>query len=124
LKPLSDLVDNFRADVGFVCPSRFARGGGAKLRVRSGTMILAPTPQARNFVWAWEAESATAPAGEVDQASLQVALGKQTAATFQNIDHRYCATKRDGHPDPVVLHDQAGHFQGRELAQALVEFDR
>lgn len=49
LKPLDERVNSFR-DVGFYVQSRFRRGGGAKLRVRPGTLILAPTPAVRHFV--------------------------------------------------------------------------
>jgi hypothetical protein len=84
----------------------FRRSGGVRTRVRSGTIVLAPTNGARSFVHNWEAACSTAPAGEVDQAALQVAMGNSFGTTFQNLLPQYCAIKGE-HPDPVILDDQA-----------------
>ena len=106
LKPLDALVDDLRADVGFYLSAKYRRRGGAKVRVRSGTMIFAPTFEARSFVHMWETESGRAPRGENDQTSLQVAMGRPTGASLQSIPNEYCATPGECE-DLVVLHDSA-----------------
>jgi hypothetical protein len=107
LQPLNGLVDNFRGDVGFCIQTKYRRTGGVKLRVRSGTMIFAPTLQARNFVHVWTGKSMSAPRGEVDQTSLKAALGTYVAATFQPLPLVYCATAADRCHNPAILHGQA-----------------
>jgi len=107
LRPLDDLVNRWRGDVGFYIRTSIRKTGGVKIRIRSGTMVLANTPQARHFVDVWEAESRSAPRGEVDQAALQVALGKQLAATYRPLPLEYCATEGDRCHNPAILHDQA-----------------
>jgi len=106
LRPLDSLVDNFTGDVGFFIQTKYRHRGGAKVRVRSGTMIFAPTPAARAFVHMWETESGRAPKGENDQTALQVAMGRPIASNLQSIPNEYCATPGECE-SPVVLHDSA-----------------
>ena len=91
---------------GFHINTRFRRTGGAKIGVRSGTIIAAPRSAARHFVDVWEYQNREAPYCGIDQTALLVALGKQIAVTFQNIDVRYCTIEGECR-DPAILHDSA-----------------
>jgi hypothetical protein len=106
LRPLDDLIENFRGDVGFYISTRFRRSGGLKIRARSGTMVFAPTPQARTFVTLWDQQCALAPKYEVDQTALLVGIVRATFATFQGIPLKYCCIEGEC-SDAVILHDSA-----------------
>jgi hypothetical protein len=103
LTPLTQLA----GDVAFHVQSRRGRNGGVRFRVRSGTLVLKPTPAARRFVETWSILSAGSLYGEVDQTTLLLAIGLVPGVTFTPLELRYCATAGDHVSDPVILHDQA-----------------
>ena len=103
LSPLAQLS----GDVAFYVQSRWRSNGGIRFRVRSGTLVIKPTPAARRFVETWAVVSATAQYGDVDQTTLMLAIGLVPGASFTPLDAKWCATAGDQVPGPLILHDQA-----------------
>jgi hypothetical protein len=103
LTPLTQLA----GDVAFHVQARRRRNGGVRFRVRSGTLVIAPTPAARRFIETWAILSAGAHYGDVDQTTLMLAIGLVPGVAFTPLDLCYCATAGDHVANPVILHDQA-----------------
>ena len=106
LGPLDELAA-INADVGMHFAVKTKSSGNNALFARSGTMVLKPTPMARNFVCAWRSFSDGAPLGWVDQSTLLEALWHTPGITIEQLDVRYCATRKDKVTEPVVVHDNA-----------------
>ena len=113
LGSLSELVE-VEADVAMYFAVKRKANGNHGLFARSGTMVLRPTPMARIFVHNWLSLSHEAPRGWVDQSTLLEAFWRTPGVTVGQIDVRYCATRKDRVPDPVVLHHQ-GSANGRKM---------
>jgi hypothetical protein len=106
LGPL-DLLADIEADVALYLAVKRKANGNHALFARSCTMVLRPTPMARQFVKTWCGLSRAAPLGWVDQSTLLEALWRTPGMTIRQLDVRYCATRKDDVADPVVLHEQA-----------------
>lgn len=104
----SKLVDSVRGDVAAYVRAKRAGSGKdrARIKVLSGTMVFRPTDGARRLLDAWEAAQAECQAGDVDQTSLMIALGRATEFTFQPLGPEWCDF--EGHPQPAIVHDNAG----------------
>jgi hypothetical protein len=103
LTPLAQLP----GDVAFHVQARRNKNGGVRFRVRSGTLVIKPTPAGRRFVETWSILSAGSLYGDVDQTTLMLAIGLAPGVTFTPLDLRYCATDGDHVASPIILHDQA-----------------
>jgi hypothetical protein len=103
LSPLAQIV----ADVAFYVRSRRGRGGSIRFGIRSGTIVIRPTPAARAFVHAWVMLSEAGMVGDVDQDTLMLAVGAVPGLSLATLDARWCATPADVVTDPVILHDSA-----------------
>jgi len=103
LSPLARIA----ADVAFYVRSRRRRGGGIRFGIRSGTLVLRPTPAARAFVDAWVLLSETAIVGDVDQDTLMLAVGAVPGLSLATLDLRWCAAPGDVVADAVIVHDSA-----------------
>jgi hypothetical protein len=101
------VLKDMSADVGFYLHTRFRKSGGIKWEVRSGTLVIQPTREARNFVETWRDKSYDAPAYCNDQDTLMVAMGKCPDCAFRLLDVRYCAIVFDNIEDPYVFHSSA-----------------
>jgi hypothetical protein len=101
LEPLSRI----RGDVSFHIRTKrkktHAKWGG----IRSGTLVIRPTPEARKFAALWASQASLY--GDVDQNTLMFAVCDATDCTFQPLPVIYCATRRDKLNSPVIFHDSA-----------------
>jgi hypothetical protein len=95
------------ADVAFYVRSRRGRNGGIRFGLRSGTIVIRPTPAAVAFVNAWCLLSEAGMVGDVDQDTLMLAVGAVPGLNLATLDARWCATPGDMVTDPVILHDNA-----------------
>jgi hypothetical protein len=98
---LSPLAET-RADVSFRM-----HGRGARFRAQSGTMVLQPTPEARQFVERWKEASEQAPYGETDQNSLVVAMADSVGTTFAPLPLIYCENPDEWFMEAVIRHSSA-----------------
>jgi hypothetical protein len=103
LSPIAQIA----ADVAFYVRSRRGRNGGIRFGIRSGTIVVRPTPAARAFVNAWVMLSEAGMVGDVDQDTLMLAVGAVPGLSLATLDARWCATPADMVADPVILHDSA-----------------
>jgi hypothetical protein len=78
-----------------------------QLTVRSGTMVLKPTPRCRALVEQWILLCKTTPPYVHDQQVLALAMYQVPGLVLTNLGVPWCALPRDNCPDPVILHDQA-----------------
>jgi hypothetical protein len=104
---LSPLAET-RADVAFRMHSSFRRHHrGARFRAQSGTMVFAPTPEARQFVENWKTASEKAPYGEIDQSSQVVAMAMSVGTTFAPLPPIYCENPDEWFMEAVIRHSSA-----------------
>jgi hypothetical protein len=97
-----------RADAAFRMHSKFRRHhNGTRFRAQSGTMVFAPTPEARQFVENWKIASEQAPYGEIDQSSQVVAMAMSIGTTFAPLPLIYCVNPDEWFQDGVVQHSSA-----------------
>jgi hypothetical protein len=114
---LAPLADAIRGDIGiYFCVKRRAKG--ARVRVRSGTLVIRQTPQAHRFLEAWVAHCASARVGDNDQTCFVAALSGATGVTLEPLDRRWCVAPGDdddaGVPaDAVIVHDSASQHLKR-----------
>lgn len=109
-------------DVALYHRTKWRRSGIVGGGPRTGTMVLRPTPKAREFVTQWCEASLQAPRYTVDQDSVKVALGRVPGLTVTYLDVRYCAVPADKCASPVILHDRAS--QKRPLRGMVRLFGR
>lgn len=102
-----DELASINADIGVHFTIKVKSNGNHALFARSGTMVLKPTRMARNFVSTWRSLSSGAPFGWVDQSTLLEAVLQTPGVTIEQLDVRYCATRKDLVERPIVLHDNA-----------------
>lgn len=111
LKPLDELQQALRGDVGMYCVSRLRTR--RQLFFRSGTLALTPNQHTRKFIEAWCEHARSSGHGTVDQESLINAVEAATSAAIQALSVTYCATKGDLKQGIVkleevaILHEQA-----------------
>lgn len=105
LGPLGPLAA-IDADVAMHFVVKRKSSGNHALFARSGTMVFQPTPLAAAFVRNWCGASERAPKSWVDQSTLLEAISRTPGLTVEQLDVRYCATRKDAVTDPIVLHDQ------------------
>lgn len=103
---LDDIVDT-RADVLLYVRAKRRRNGKVEGRVRSGTMVLRPTPGASALVEAWIAENACAQPWDTDQHTLARAMATVPDCVSGCLPPAYCAVVGDNHPAPVIFHSRA-----------------
>lgn len=96
---------NIRGDIGVFLRTKWKPHGSPWIGIRSGTMVLRPTPAARAFVECWCEASFSAPQYCTDQDSIRYALGGVPGLSVTFLDIRYCATPKDHCKEPVILHD-------------------
>ena len=96
-------------DVAFYVRTRRRKSGGApRFGVRSGTLVIRPTPAARKFVETWAALSSAGHYGDVDQTTMMLAIGLTPGVCFTPLEHKWCAAPSDGTvAGAVILHDSA-----------------
>lgn len=82
-----------------------------KLTVRSGTMVLKPTPACFDLVKRWVDLCVDAPAYVHDQQVLALAMCQVPGLTVTNIGVKWCAVPRDKCAGAVIVHDQASKGQ-------------
>lgn len=92
--------------------------GRAELSARNGTMVIHPTPEAREFVERWIDATRSAPRYANDQHAMLMALGQVQGLTITSLDIRFTATPGSRCENPVILHDHAGKPASR-LARNL-----
>jgi len=109
-----DVLADIAADVALYLAVKRKANGNHALFARSGTIVLRPTPMARQFVRTWSSLSRAAPLGWVDQSTLLEALWRTSGLTIAQLDARYCATRKDRVAHPVVLHEQ-GSARSRKM---------
>jgi hypothetical protein len=102
LAPLTEL----RGDVAFYVHPRRRRSGHTKAHIRSGTIVLKPTPEARRFVERWAEISDRPEYGDVDQDALLLAINTP-GVLFEQLDVKWCFTKSDKCNGPVIIHGSA-----------------
>lgn len=102
LAPLSKL----RGDVAFYFHPRRRRSGFTKAHIRSGTIVLRPTAEARRFVERWAEISSRAQYGDVDQDALLLAINTP-CVLFEQLEVKWCFTKSDKCKTPVICHSSA-----------------
>jgi hypothetical protein len=99
LEPLARI----RGDVAFYI--RTKRKRGAKWgSIRSGTLVLRPTPAARDFVETWIRQRAEF--GDVDQNTLMLAVC-EARCSFEPLPVAYCCIPADKVAAPIIFHDSA-----------------
>jgi hypothetical protein len=104
---LSPLAET-RADVSFRMHGKVRSRKGATFRAQSGTMVLAPTAEARQFVVNWKIASEQAPCGEIDQGGNQIAaMAKSIGTTFTPLPLIYCENPDEYFMEAVVRHSSA-----------------
>ncbi len=101
---LSPLAELWGVDVSVYLRGRRHWTGRYKLHARTGTIVLRPTPGARDFVAEWARRCASARFGDVDQTAFLLALGSSTTTSFQPLERKWCATGRE---EGVIVHDRA-----------------
>ena len=106
------LVNSVRGDVAaYVFPKRSLRPKErARIKIFSTTMVFRPTHGATHFIDAWENAQAECESTDVDQTSLMIAFGRTTGFTFEPLGPEWCALSENHHPDPAILHLNAGRF--------------
>lgn len=102
LAPLTEL----RGDVAFYFHPRRRRSGHTKAHIRSGTIVLKPTTEARRFVERWAEISDRPEYGDVDQDALLLAINTP-GVLFEQLDVKWCFTKADKCNGPVIIHGSA-----------------
>ena len=102
--PLAPLAD-IRADVAFYIRTKRKKTHAKWGSIRSGTLIIRPTPHARKFVEAWIAKGGAF--AEVDQNTLMLAMCDVPSCTFEALPVAYCAIPADKVASPIILHDSA-----------------
>jgi hypothetical protein len=105
---LAALAD-IRGDIGVHMPIK-RRPKGARLRIRTGTLVVRPTPEARRFVEAWVAQSARARIGDNDQTTFAVAVNDAPGVVIEPLARKWCSVLGDD-PDilsgAAIVHDSA-----------------
>ncbi|MDO9383874.1 MAG: putative nucleotide-diphospho-sugar transferase [Hyphomicrobiaceae bacterium] len=102
LAPLTQL----RGDVAFYVHPRRRRSGHTKAHIRSGTIVLKPTPEARRFVERWVDISDRPEYGDVDQDALLLSINTP-GVLFEQLDVKWCYTKSDKCNGPLIIHGSA-----------------
>ncbi len=82
-----------------------------KFGVRSGTLVLPPTQNARKLVDEWIAAGKESGRLEVDQATLMLAMTRVSGLKLVFLDAKWCATEGDTVNSPVVQHSAASREQ-------------
>lgn len=92
------------ADIGVYLRTKWTRTGAVRAHPRSGTLVIQPTPKAKEFLENWEAEGDAAPSYQIDEASLMVALGKTPSLTISVLPVEAVATPKDYCANPIIFH--------------------
>jgi hypothetical protein len=106
MKPLTDLA-NIRGDVAAHLRCQRKSRGNGRIFARSGTMVFRQTAAAHALLATWAHLSASAPKGYTDQYTLAEAISRTPTLTLENLAVEWCATERDNHPSPAILHSSA-----------------
>ena len=106
LAPL-DALASIKGDVGFHMRCKYRKSGLPRMAIRSGTIVVKPTPMAVRFIHAWVAAGKCAPRGSVDQRTLPMAIAATPGLAIEFLDGRYCAVAADHVATPAILHDSA-----------------
>lgn len=112
LSPLASL----RGDIGLYMPVKRKSDGtmtAVRFKPHSGTLVVRPTPQARQFVEAWAMLSREARRTDVDQTTLALAMNQACGVAIELLHPKWCATPGYTEPDAVIRHDEASQSQPR-----------
>ena len=101
---LSPLAELWGVDVSVYMHGRRRRLGGYKLHCITRTIVLRPTPGARDFVERWKELSAAARWGDVDQTTFLLAMGESTQTSFQPLERKWSAAEGE---EGIIVHDRA-----------------
>lgn len=116
-------LGNIPGDLGVYIRPIFNRQGRAKLRPRSGTLVLKPSDKAMALVEAWIAAAANARPGQVDEDSLIVALGHVPYLSVTVLPVELCAVF-DEVEQPIILHNCGSLVDGLRSSKTQRFFRR
>ncbi|HEX4893108.1 MAG TPA: hypothetical protein VFV47_07445 [Hyphomicrobiaceae bacterium] len=109
-EPLRDLASKAQGDIAVYMMAARSQRATVRIQMRSGTMVVRPTPFAEAFVQNWVRISAGAPRGTIDQHTLPQAIAATPGLAVEQLDVRYCATEGDDVDAPVILHSRASRL--------------
>lgn len=109
LTPLAKIRGDIAASV--ITKRRAKRN--PRMFIRTGTLVIQPTPEARKFVTDWRDECRISDRFDIDQTTFALVLSRSTDLAFQPLDLIWCAREGETKSAPAaIIHGKTGKATG------------